>query len=162
MCYSLFKYSCRPDAYHFFKKEAPAQLLSFEFLRIFKNTFFYRIPLVALLPKRWLLFSTKIIKYLHQWYVQFFYCLWKVFHSSFLSSYFHHSYCNSEENLFMKGILVRKSHCIMIRDEFRSLSNINDEAESCYLFWQKALSWLMGSKYGSDDECCYILREYFQ
>ena len=36
----------------------------------------------------------------------------------------------------------------MIRDEFRSLSNINDEAESCYLFWQKALSWLMGSKYG--------------
>ena len=62
----------------------------------------------------------------------------------------------------MKGILVRKSHCIMIRDEFRSLSNINDEAESCYLFWQKALSWLMGSKYGSDDECCYILREYFQ
>ena len=54
----------------------------------------------------------------------------------------------------MKGILVRKSHCIMIREEFRLLSNINDEAESCYLFWQKALSWLMGSKYGSDDECC--------
>ena len=148
VCYCLFKYSCRPDAFHFFKKEAPAQLLSFEVSKIFKNTFFYRIPLVALLLKRWLLFSTEIIKYLHQWYVRFFYCLWKVFHSSFLSSYFHHSYYNSEENLFMKGILVRKSHCIMIREEFRLLSNINDEAESCYLFWQKALSWLMGSKYG--------------
>ena len=36
-----------PEAYNFFKKEALAQLFSFEFCEISKNTFFYRTPLMA-------------------------------------------------------------------------------------------------------------------
>ena len=37
----------RPEAYNFMKKETLAQVFSREFCEIFKNTFYYRTPLVA-------------------------------------------------------------------------------------------------------------------
>ena len=57
-------------------------------------------------------------------------------------------YCNSEEKQFWKGILGRKSHCIMIRGKFRTLPKISHRAfvqkystaNRDYLFLQKALS----------------------
>ena len=64
----------------------------------------------------------------------------------------HHSYLpfywNSQEKQFLKGILGRKRHCIMIRDKFRTLSNIShgaivqkkSRAKSRYLFLQKSAS----------------------
>ena len=36
-----------------------------------------------------------------------------------------HFYCGVQEKHFLEGILVRKSHWFMIRDEFRTLSNTN-------------------------------------
>ena len=55
---------------------------------------------------------------------------------------------NSQEKQFLKWIQGRKSHCIMIKDKFRTLSNINDGAfaqkmstgKNRYLFLQKASS----------------------
>ena len=52
-------------------------------------------------------------------------------------------YCSSQEKHFLKGILVRKNHCVKIICEFRDLSNINDGAKSRDLFWQKAPSCLI-------------------
>ena len=37
----------RPQACNFIKKETPAQVFSCEFSEIYKNTFYYRTPLVA-------------------------------------------------------------------------------------------------------------------
>ena len=37
----------RPEACNFIKKETLAQLFSCEFCEIYKNTFYYRTPLVA-------------------------------------------------------------------------------------------------------------------
>ena len=51
---------------------------------------------------------------------------------------------HSQEKQFLKGFLVGKSHCIMIRDEFRIRSNIDDGTKSRYLFCQKARSCLTG------------------
>ena len=40
---------------------------------------------------------------------------------------------NGQEKQIWRGILVRKSHCLTIRGEFRTPSNINDGAKSHYL-----------------------------
>ena len=40
MLESLCKYSCCPEGNKFFKKEAPTQVLSCKYYKIFKNTFF--------------------------------------------------------------------------------------------------------------------------
>ena len=37
-------------------------------------------------------------------------------------------YCNSQEKQFLKGNVDRKSHCIMIRDKIKTLSNISHGA----------------------------------
>ena len=50
MCQSLFVNKVadlRPQACNFIKKEALTQVFSCEFCKIFKNTYFYRTPLVA-------------------------------------------------------------------------------------------------------------------
>ena len=44
-------------------------------------------------------------------------------HNSYLTFY-----CNSSEKQFLKGVLVRKCHHIMIRGKFRTPSNISDGA----------------------------------
>ena len=44
----------------------------------------------------------------------------------------------AQEKQILRGTLVRKSYCIMIRDYFRNPSNISNRAKSCYLSWQKA------------------------
>ena len=59
--------------------------------------------------------------------------------------------CNSQERQFLKGILGRKSPCIMIRGKVTTLSNISrgafvwkkSTAKSHYLFLQKALSQML-------------------
>lgn len=53
-------------------------------------------------------------------------------------------YWNSQEKHFSKGILVRKCPCVVIRGEFRTLSNNKGGAKSLFLFWQKTPSWLTG------------------
>ena len=48
LCQSLFFDKVyRPETYNVIKKETLAQVFSFEFCEIFKNTFFYRTALVA-------------------------------------------------------------------------------------------------------------------
>ena len=47
-----FLKSCRPEAHNFTKNEALAQVLSYEFCEISKNTFFHRTPLVAASGRR--------------------------------------------------------------------------------------------------------------
>ena len=42
-----------------------------------------------------------------------------------------------QEKQILREILVRKSHCVMIRGEFRTPSNISDEANIRYLSWEK-------------------------
>ena len=42
--------------------------------------------------------------------------------------------CNSQEKQILKESLTRKSHCVMIRGEFRNLSIINYGAKNRYLF----------------------------
>ena len=46
-CFLLKTWGLRPEACNFLKKETPAQVFSYEFCEIFKNTFFYRTPPVA-------------------------------------------------------------------------------------------------------------------
>ena len=42
------KHLCqRPEVCNFIKKETPAQVFSYEFCEIFKNTYFYRAPMLA-------------------------------------------------------------------------------------------------------------------
>ena len=84
----------------------------------------------------------------------------------------HHSYlpfyCNSREKQFLKEILGRKSHCIMIRDKFRNLSAISHGAfelkkwtTKTYCLFYKKLHHRLGSKCTSDDDCSQILRKHF-
>ena len=40
-------FNCRPQACNFIEKETLAQVFSCEICEIFKNTFFYKTPLVA-------------------------------------------------------------------------------------------------------------------
>ena len=47
LCQSLFFNKVAGPACNFIKKESPAQVFSYEFCKISKNTFFYRTPLVA-------------------------------------------------------------------------------------------------------------------
>ena len=42
-----------------------------------------------------------------------------------------------QEKQILRGILVRKSHCVMIRGEFRTPSNNSDGANIRYLSWEK-------------------------
>ena len=85
------------------------------------------------------------------WY----FCKWKSLLKKLIMQA-HHSclpfYCKSLEKQFWKGILGRESHCIMITDKFRTLSNICHGAfvrkmstiKSCCLFLQKSLSQMLG------------------
>ena len=54
---SLIKLHCRSEAYNFIKKGTLAQLFSYEFCKISKNIFHYRIPLVSAFGK----FSLRVL-----------------------------------------------------------------------------------------------------
>ena len=54
----------------------------------------------------------------------------------------------------LKESLVRKSFCIMIRCEFRTLSKRKDGAKRRYYFDNKLHHVWQGSKYASDDDSC--------
>ena len=47
LCQSLFFIKLQPEACNFINKETLAHVCSCEFCKIFKNTYFYRTPLVA-------------------------------------------------------------------------------------------------------------------
>ena len=74
LCQSLFFNKVAGAACNFIKKETLAQVFSFEFYEIFKNTFFYRTPLVAASEDH------KEFKYNFQ--VSFFFCF-SLGHSNF-------------------------------------------------------------------------------
>ena len=61
----------RPEACNFNKKENLAQVFSCDFCKIFKNTFFYRIPLVAASEVRrgvkWLIHLCYIMARINSW-----------------------------------------------------------------------------------------------
>ena len=79
----------------------------------------------------------------------------------------HHSYfpfyCNSQEKQFWKGILGRKSHCIMIRGKFGPcqtsvivfVQNKSTAKKALPIFAKTSIidAWL-GPKCTSDDNCC--------